>query len=104
MALLLAVYLVAKASTPDPTTYLIPGYNVKATLADYGDVLFRNSLVLALHALACVAGFMAGQLAAAVGVAPGRPLALGTRRARQLKANGAARRPPRERNQRLGAG
>ena len=28
--------------------------------ADYGHVLFRNSLVLALHALACVAGFMAG--------------------------------------------
>ena len=27
---------------------------------DYGFVLFRNSLVLALHALACVAGFIAG--------------------------------------------
>ena len=58
--LLFAVYAVAKLTTPDPTTYLIPGYNVKATLADYGHVLFRNSLVLALHALACVAGFMAG--------------------------------------------
>jgi hypothetical protein len=59
-ALLFAVYAVAKFSTPDQTIYAIPGYNVKATLADYGHVLFRNSLVLALHALACVAGFMAG--------------------------------------------
>jgi hypothetical protein len=60
VALLFAVYAVAKFSTPDQTIYDIPGYNVKATLADYGHVLFRNSLVLALHALACVAGFMAG--------------------------------------------
>ena len=59
-ALLLAVYAVAKVSTPDTTIYDIPGYNVRATMADYGHVLFRNSLVLALHALACVAGFMAG--------------------------------------------
>jgi hypothetical protein len=60
VALLLAVYAVAKTSTPDQTAYLIPGYNTRATLADYGHVLFRNSLVLVLHALACVAGFMAG--------------------------------------------
>jgi hypothetical protein len=59
-ALLFAVYVVAKLSTPDQTIYLIPGYNVDATLGDYGHVLLRNSLVLALHALACVAGFMAG--------------------------------------------
>jgi hypothetical protein len=60
VALLFAVYVVAKLSTPDQTIYLIPGYNVDATLGDYGHVLLRNSLVLALHALACVAGFMAG--------------------------------------------
>lgn len=60
VALLFAVYGVAKFTTPDKTIYLIPGYNVDATLADYGHVLFRNSLVLALHSLACVAGFMAG--------------------------------------------
>jgi hypothetical protein len=60
VALLFAVYAVAKFSIPDRTIYLIPGYNVPATLGDYGHVLFRNSLVLALHALACVAGFMAG--------------------------------------------
>jgi hypothetical protein len=31
-----------------------------ATAHDFGFVLFRNGLVLALHSLACVAGFMAG--------------------------------------------
>jgi len=60
VALLFAVYAVAKFTAPDPTIYIIPGYNAQATLADYGRVLFRNSLVLALHAMACVAGFMAG--------------------------------------------
>jgi hypothetical protein len=59
-ALLGAVYLVALLSTPDPTRYLIPGFNAEATLFDYLAVLYRNSLVLALHAMACVAGFMAG--------------------------------------------
>jgi hypothetical protein len=59
-ALLLAVYAVAKLSTPDHTLYLIPGYNTEIEFGDYVHVLFRNSLVLALHALACVAGFMAG--------------------------------------------
>jgi hypothetical protein len=60
VALLIAVYAVAELATPDRTIYLIPGYNADVTIADYGGVLFRNSLVLALHALACVAGFMAG--------------------------------------------
>jgi hypothetical protein len=60
VALLFAVYAVAKLSTPDQTRYLIPGYNVDATFGDYVHVLIRNSLVLALHALACIAGFIAG--------------------------------------------
>jgi len=59
-SLLLAVYAIAKLSTPDPTRYLIPGFNERADLGDYLAVLYRNSLVLALHAMACVAGFMAG--------------------------------------------
>jgi hypothetical protein len=59
-ALLLAIYAVARLSTPDLSVFAIPGYNVPAGLEDYLQVLFRNSLVLALHALACVAGFMAG--------------------------------------------
>ena len=59
--LLLAVYAVARVTTPDATIkYLIPGFNQAAGLPDYLAVLYRNSLVLALHALACVAGFIAG--------------------------------------------
>jgi hypothetical protein len=60
LALLVAVYAIAKATTPDPTRLYLPGYHGPAGLGDYLDVLLRNSLVLALHALACVAGFMAG--------------------------------------------
>jgi hypothetical protein len=60
LALLWATYAVAKLTTPDQTRYLIPGYNIDATFGDYVHVLIRNSLVLALHALACIAGFMAG--------------------------------------------
>ena len=60
VALLWAVHVVATFSTPDETRYLIPGYNIEATFGDYVHVLIRNALVLSLHALACVAGFMAG--------------------------------------------
>ncbi len=59
--LLLAVYAVARLTTPDATMmYLIPGFNESAGVPQYLAVLYRNSLVLALHALACVAGFIAG--------------------------------------------
>lgn len=60
LALLVAVYGVASVSQPDPSPLLLPGVNYTATLGDAGRVLFRNSLVLALHAMACVAGFIAG--------------------------------------------
>ena len=60
VGLLMAVYLIAELTPPDATRYVIPGVTQEATLTDYGHVLFRNSLVLALHALACAAGFMAG--------------------------------------------
>ena len=60
VGLLLTVYVVAKLTPADATIYQIPGVTRDATLTDYGHVLFRNSLVLSLHALACVAGFMAG--------------------------------------------
>jgi hypothetical protein len=59
-SLLLSVYVIAKLSQPDPTLYYIPGFHSAADAADYLGVLYRNSLVLALHAMACVAGFMAG--------------------------------------------
>jgi hypothetical protein len=59
-ALLLAVFVVATLTTPDSTRYFLPGFHSEATALDYLQVLYRNSLVLALHALACVAGFIAG--------------------------------------------
>ena len=59
-ALLGGVYVIAKLTTPDSTHYLIPGVTAPSTWGDYVVVLYRNALVLALHAMACVAGFMAG--------------------------------------------
>ena len=58
--LLLAVWIVAAIATPEFTHLLIPGVGEPATALDIGKVLARNSLVLALHATACVAGFIAG--------------------------------------------
>ncbi len=57
--LLAAVLVVAWRATPDATPMVLPGVNVAAGWSDVGAVLFRNSLVLALHALACLAGFIA---------------------------------------------
>jgi hypothetical protein len=59
-ALLFSVWAVAALSTPDVTPLHIPGVTEDAELGDLGPILFRNSLVLALHAFACVAGFIAG--------------------------------------------
>ena len=59
-ALLLAVWGIASLNEPDPTTTLLPGLNLPVDGAAIGHILFRNSLVLLLHALACVAGFIAG--------------------------------------------
>src|SRR2546426_8958735 len=58
-ALLGAVYVVARVSIPDPSGTYVPGLVHPPTLGDIGLILFRNSLVLALHAFACVAGFIA---------------------------------------------
>ena len=60
LGLLVATWVVAKMSTPDPTPLVIPGLDRDPTWGDAGHVLFRTSLVLALHSMACVAGFMAG--------------------------------------------
>lgn len=59
-ALLGAVLVVAHLSKVDPTGYIQPGVTRPPELGDVGDILFRNSLVLTLHAMACVAGFIAG--------------------------------------------
>src|SRR5918992_2667445 len=58
--LLLAVWIVATATTPDATRLHLPGVTRPADAGDAGHVLLRNFLVLALHSLACFAGFMAG--------------------------------------------
>jgi hypothetical protein len=59
-ALLATVWVVATLSTPDPGVAPFPGLRSPAGPSDFAFVLYRNGLVLALHALACVAGFMAG--------------------------------------------
>src|SRR3954464_13295650 len=60
VGLLAAVYAVARLSQPDPTHLALPGVNVEAKPGDIAHLLYRNGLVLALHAMACVAGFIAG--------------------------------------------
>jgi hypothetical protein len=58
--LLLAVVVIGSIATPDPTPVLLPGLTAPTGIGPVGHVLYRNSLVLALHAMACVAGFIAG--------------------------------------------
>jgi hypothetical protein len=55
--LLLATWIVAVLSVPDPLVFSHTG---TGEWDDFVFILYRNGLVLALHALACVAGFMAG--------------------------------------------
>ena len=58
--LLCAVVIIGSLATPDATPILLPGLTAPTNLAAVGHVLYRNSLVLALHGFACVAGFIAG--------------------------------------------
>ena len=58
--LLSAVWVVAESSTADATPFVLPGLHTDPSMHQVGEVLFRNGLVLALHAMACVAGFIAG--------------------------------------------
>ncbi|MFA9270529.1 MAG: hypothetical protein ACEQSX_07195 [Baekduiaceae bacterium] len=60
VALLVAVLVVAALVTPNPTPMVLPGFAASPPLEQVGFFLFRNGMVLALHALACVAGFIAG--------------------------------------------
>ena len=60
VGLLVAVWVVAGLSTPDSSPLLVAGVNTEATLSDSLDLFGRNLLVLALHSMACVAGFIAG--------------------------------------------
>jgi Stage II sporulation protein M len=60
LALLAATWFVAGLLTPDLTPIHLPGLTSPAEPADLLPILWRNSLVLALHGFACVAGFIAG--------------------------------------------
>jgi hypothetical protein len=58
--LLAATWVVAILSMPDERPWQLTGIGRVGEWEDYLFILYRNSLVLALHAMACVAGFMAG--------------------------------------------
>src|SRR3954452_21525856 len=60
LTLLAAVWVVAGLLTPDLTPIHLPGLTSPPEPADLLPILWRNSLVLALHATACIAGFIAG--------------------------------------------
>lgn len=60
VGLLLSVWAVATAAAPDSSALHLPGVTRDARAADLGRIFLGNGLVLALHALACVAGFIAG--------------------------------------------
>jgi len=57
--LLLCVWVIAKVSVPDPSIRFL-GLGHEAHIGQVLQVIGRNALVLALHAMACVAGFIAG--------------------------------------------
>lgn len=58
--LLVTVWVIGSASTPDPGAVSLPGLTEPGSLGAVGEILKRNLLVLALHGFACVAGFIAG--------------------------------------------
>jgi len=60
LTLLGVVWVVAGLLTPDVTPVHLPGLTEAQDPGDLLPILWRNSLVLALHATACVAGFIAG--------------------------------------------
>jgi 4-amino-4-deoxy-L-arabinose transferase-like glycosyltransferase len=59
-ALLAATWLVANLSVPDISRVTMPGVTRPIDLGDLRLILLRNGTVLAFHATACVAGFIAG--------------------------------------------
>jgi hypothetical protein len=59
-ALLAVVWLISSVARPDLTPIAIPGITDPPSGVDVARILYRNSLVLGLHAFACIAGFIAG--------------------------------------------
>ncbi len=60
LALLVSVWFVAGLLTPDLTPVHLPGITSPSEPGDLIPILERNATVLALHATACIAGFIAG--------------------------------------------
>ncbi len=60
LVLLAGVWLVAEVGPTDLTPLHIDGISSDSDFGDVAQVLWQNSIVLALHATACVAGFIAG--------------------------------------------
>ena len=60
LSLLVAVWFVAGQLTPDLTPVHISSLTEPSKPTDMLPILWRNSLVLALHGFACIAGFIAG--------------------------------------------
>jgi hypothetical protein len=60
LTLLTAVWVIAGLLTPDITPIRIAGLTHQSEPNDLLPILWRNSLVLALHGTACIAGFIAG--------------------------------------------
>ncbi len=59
-ALLYVVWAISHRVTPDPSPLFIAGGNAPGGVGAIAHILARNSLVLALHAFACIAGYLAG--------------------------------------------
>ena len=59
VGLLVAVWAVATLTDPDTFSVVLPGVQRPATATDALTIFARNLLVLALHAMACLAGFIA---------------------------------------------
>jgi hypothetical protein len=60
LLLLAATWVVAMLAMPDPSYWVLQGVGRVGHWEDFFFILYRNSLVLGLHATACVAGFIAG--------------------------------------------
>jgi uncharacterized membrane protein SpoIIM required for sporulation len=60
LSLLAATWVVAGLLTPDLTPIHLAGFTHASEPDDLLPILWRNSLVLALHGTACIAGFIAG--------------------------------------------
>lgn len=60
IVMLAGVWIVATLATPDPAPLFVERLGEPGDPGDILRILARNLIVLALHATACVAGFMAG--------------------------------------------